>query len=138
MIAKDLNDDTTLKLNGQKTFMWLTPNSWDLGSMSWVVEIWYFNAKKIGYLLTAIIYFFWTMQILMHALSRPPFGNYRVWWSLADSKYAGTALFVKKCFQPKKVSFSIDQKGIMIGSFCCFIIWRISYFDQLLILFMVK
>ena len=28
MIAKDLNDGTTLKLNGQKTFMWLTPNSW--------------------------------------------------------------------------------------------------------------
>ncbi|RVW75146.1 DNA-(apurinic or apyrimidinic site) lyase [Vitis vinifera] len=52
------------------------------------------------------------MQILMHALSRPPFGNYRVWWSLADSKYAGTALFVKKCFQPKKVSFSIDQKEV--------------------------
>ena len=127
MIAKDLNDGTTLKLNGQKTFMWLTPNSWDLGSVSWVVEIWYFNAKKInswcsniGYLLTAIIYFFWTMQILMHALSRPPFGNYRVWWSLADSKYAGTALFVKKCFQPKKVSFSIDQKGIMDRIFLLF------------------
>ncbi|KAJ9677995.1 hypothetical protein PVL29_022777 [Vitis rotundifolia] len=50
-------------------------------------------------------------KILMRALSRPPFGNYRVWWSLADSKYAGTALFVKKCFQPKKVSFSLDQKA---------------------------
>ena len=34
MIAKDLNNDTTLKFNGQKTFMWLTPNSWDLGSVS--------------------------------------------------------------------------------------------------------
>lgn len=48
-------------------------------------------------------------QILMRALSSPPFGNYRVWWSLADSKYAGTALLVKDCFQPKKVSFSLDR-----------------------------
>ncbi|XP_043697487.1 DNA-(apurinic or apyrimidinic site) endonuclease-like [Telopea speciosissima] len=50
-------------------------------------------------------------QILMRALSTPPFGNYRIWWSLADSKYAGTALFVKKCFQPKKVHFSLDRSG---------------------------
>ncbi|XAR50281.1 DNA-(apurinic or apyrimidinic site) lyase [Bertholletia excelsa] len=48
-------------------------------------------------------------QILMRALSSPPFRNYNVWWSLSDSKYAGTALFIKKCFQPKKVSFSLDQ-----------------------------
>ncbi|XVF54609.1 hypothetical protein PTKIN_Ptkin05aG0195500 [Pterospermum kingtungense] len=48
-------------------------------------------------------------QILMRALSSPPFGNYRVWWSLADSKYAGTALLVKKCLQPVKVSFSLDR-----------------------------
>ncbi|GMY15018.1 DNA-(apurinic or apyrimidinic site) lyase [Fagus crenata] len=48
-------------------------------------------------------------QILMRALSSPPFANYRVWWSLADSKYAGTALFVKKCFQPKKVFFNLDR-----------------------------
>ncbi|GKV13851.1 hypothetical protein SLEP1_g24820 [Rubroshorea leprosula] len=47
-------------------------------------------------------------QILMRALSSPPFGNYRVWWSLADSKYAGTALLVKKCCQPQKVSFSLE------------------------------
>ena len=60
------------------------------------------------------------MQILMRALSRPLFGNYRVWWSLADSKYAGTTLFVKKCFQPKNVSFSIDQKGIMDRIFLLF------------------
>ncbi|KAK9995560.1 hypothetical protein SO802_020246 [Lithocarpus litseifolius] len=48
-------------------------------------------------------------QILMRALSSPPFANYRVWWSLADSKYAGTALIVKKCFQPKKIFFNLDR-----------------------------
>ncbi|XP_031283548.1 DNA-(apurinic or apyrimidinic site) lyase [Pistacia vera] len=48
-------------------------------------------------------------QILIRALSSPPFGNYQIWWSLADSKYAGTALLVKKCFQPKIVSFSLDK-----------------------------
>ncbi|KAJ4712493.1 DNA-(apurinic or apyrimidinic site) lyase [Melia azedarach] len=48
-------------------------------------------------------------QILMRALSSPPFGYYQIWWSLADSKYAGTALLVKKCFRPKKVSFSLDK-----------------------------
>lgn len=56
-----------------------------------------------------------TIQILMRALSSPPFANYRVWWSLADSKYAGTALIVKKCFQPKKIFFNLDRIGI---SFC--------------------
>ncbi|KAK3439820.1 hypothetical protein EUGRSUZ_B00162 [Eucalyptus grandis] len=49
-------------------------------------------------------------QILMRALSSPPFGDYRVWWSLGESKYAGTALLVKKCFKPK-VSFSLDGKA---------------------------
>ncbi|KAI6694243.1 hypothetical protein NL676_021953 [Syzygium grande] len=44
------------------------------------------------------------------ALSSPPFGNYRVWWSLGDFKYAGTVLLVKKCFQPK-VSFLLDSKA---------------------------
>ncbi|XP_040986711.1 DNA-(apurinic or apyrimidinic site) endonuclease isoform X4 [Juglans microcarpa x Juglans regia] len=48
-------------------------------------------------------------QILMRALSSLPFANYRVWWSLADSKYAGTALLVKKCCQPKKVFFNLDK-----------------------------
>ncbi|OMP10387.1 Exodeoxyribonuclease III xth [Corchorus olitorius] len=48
-------------------------------------------------------------QILLRALSSPPFGNYRVWWSLADSKYAGTALLVKKCLRPVKVYFSLDK-----------------------------
>lgn len=54
------------------------------------------------------------MQILMRAISSPPFGNYHVWWSLADSKYAGTALFVKKCLEPKKVYFSLDRTGIVV------------------------
>ncbi|XP_056174911.1 DNA-(apurinic or apyrimidinic site) endonuclease isoform X2 [Syzygium oleosum] len=49
-------------------------------------------------------------KILMRALSSPPFGNYCVWWSLGDFKYAGTALLVKKCFQPK-VSFLLDSKA---------------------------
>lgn len=52
------------------------------------------------------------MQMLMRALSSPPFANYRVWWSLSDSKYAGTALFMKKCLQPKKVFFNLDRIGI--------------------------
>ncbi|XP_048443513.1 DNA-(apurinic or apyrimidinic site) endonuclease [Pyrus x bretschneideri] len=49
-------------------------------------------------------------QIITRALSSPPFGDYRVWWSLSDSKYAGTALFVKKCLQPQKVFFNLDRK----------------------------
>lgn len=50
-------------------------------------------------------------QVLMRALSTPPFSNYRVWWSLSDSKYGGTALLVKKQVQPEKVSFSLDRKA---------------------------
>ncbi|CAH9148161.1 unnamed protein product [Cuscuta epithymum] len=49
--------------------------------------------------------------IITRALSSLPFKNYDVWWSLSDSKYAGTALLVKNCFQPKKVSFSLDGTG---------------------------
>lgn len=56
------------------------------------------------------------MQIIMRALSNPPFGNYRVWWSLSDSKYAGTALIVKKCFQPQKVFFNLDRKGLLVNN----------------------
>ncbi|CAL9763784.1 unnamed protein product [Musa acuminata subsp. burmannicoides] len=48
-------------------------------------------------------------QVLLRALSNPPFGEYRVWWSLSDSKYAGTALLVKKQLHPKKISFSLDR-----------------------------
>ncbi|KAF7124282.1 hypothetical protein RHSIM_Rhsim12G0171200 [Rhododendron simsii] len=54
-------------------------------------------------------------QILMRAISSPPFKSYDVWWSLSDSKYAGTALFVKKCFPPKKVSFSLDRTELVDG-----------------------
>ncbi|KMZ61655.1 DNA-(apurinic or apyrimidinic site) lyase, partial [Zostera marina] len=50
-------------------------------------------------------------QVLMQALSSPPFDDYRVWWSLSDSKYAGTALFVKKQCQPKIVWFNVDRKA---------------------------
>lgn len=48
-------------------------------------------------------------QIMMRALSRPPFGSYKVWWSLADTKYGGTALLVKQCFQPLNMKFSLDE-----------------------------
>lgn len=48
----------------------------------------------------------------MRALSIPPFKNFNVWWSLSDSKYAGTALLIKKCIQPKMVSFSLDGTGL--------------------------
>ncbi|XP_076901961.1 DNA-(apurinic or apyrimidinic site) endonuclease-like isoform X1 [Bidens hawaiensis] len=47
--------------------------------------------------------------IITRALAGPTFRKYDVWWSLSDSKYAGTALFVKKCFPPKKVSFNLDS-----------------------------
>ncbi|XP_020107635.1 DNA-(apurinic or apyrimidinic site) lyase isoform X1 [Ananas comosus] len=49
-------------------------------------------------------------QVVMRALSSLPFKDYRVWWSLSESKYGGTAMFIKKQFQPKKVSFSLDRK----------------------------
>ncbi|KAL2482670.1 DNA-(apurinic or apyrimidinic site) lyase [Forsythia ovata] len=49
--------------------------------------------------------------VIMRALSTAPFKNYNVWWSLSDMKYAGTALLIKKCIQPKKVSFSLDETG---------------------------
>lgn len=58
----------------------------------------------------------------MRALSSPPFQNYRVWWSLSDSKYAGTALFVKKCFQPKSVFFNLDKKGMSVSKICI-VLW---------------
>eukprot|EP00257_Ricinus_communis_P019707 XP_015578771.1 DNA-(apurinic or apyrimidinic site) lyase [Ricinus communis] len=56
-------------------------------------------------------------QILMRALSSPPFGSYKIWWSLADSKYAGTALLVKKRFHNIKVSFSLDKSGSLLQIF---------------------
>jgi hypothetical protein len=48
-------------------------------------------------------------QVVLRALSTSPFKDYRVWWSLSDSKYAGTAMFIKKKFEPKKVSFNLDR-----------------------------
>ncbi|MCO5548735.1 hypothetical protein L7F22_002196 [Adiantum nelumboides] len=48
-------------------------------------------------------------QIMIRALSRPPFGSYKTWWSLADTKYGGTALLVKHCFKPLNVKFSLDE-----------------------------
>uniref|UniRef100_A0ACD5TK52 Uncharacterized protein n=1 Tax=Avena sativa TaxID=4498 RepID=A0ACD5TK52_AVESA len=48
-------------------------------------------------------------QIVLRALSSSPFKDYRVWWSLSESKYAGTAVFMKKKFEPKKVSFNLDR-----------------------------
>ena len=55
------------------------------------------------------------MQIVMRALSSAPFKEYRVWWSLSDSKYGGTAMFIKKHLQPKKVSFCLDRTGILLN-----------------------
>ena len=48
-------------------------------------------------------------QVVLRALSTSPFKDYRVWWSLSDSKYAGTAMFIKKKFEPNKVSFNLDR-----------------------------
>jgi len=48
-------------------------------------------------------------QVVLRALSTSPFKDYCVWWSLSDSKYAGTAMFIKKKFEPKKVSFNLDR-----------------------------
>lgn len=48
-------------------------------------------------------------QVVLRALSSSPFKDYRVWWSLSDSKYAGTAMFIKKKFEPKKVYFNLDR-----------------------------
>ncbi|CAN6328868.1 unnamed protein product [Urochloa humidicola] len=48
-------------------------------------------------------------QVVLRALSSSPFKDYRVWWSLSDSKYAGTAMLIKKKFEPKKVSFNLDR-----------------------------
>ena len=62
---------------------------------------------------------------MMRALSSPPFNNYRAWWSLSDSKYAGTALIIKKCFQPKTVFFNLDKKGTMIHKILVFHVMKI-------------
>ncbi|OAY86028.1 DNA-(apurinic or apyrimidinic site) lyase [Ananas comosus] len=63
-------------------------------------------------------------QVVMRALSSLPFKDYRVWWSLSESKYGGTAMFIKKQFQPKKVSFSLDRKDgrVIIAEFESFLL----------------
>ncbi|CAI5965884.1 unnamed protein product [Closterium sp. NIES-64] len=45
-----------------------------------------------------------------HALASPPFSLYRVWWSLAPTKYAGTAMLLKRSLLPRllSASFSLD------------------------------
>ena len=67
----------------------------------------------------------------MRALSSPPFRDYRVWWSLSDSKYAGTALIVKKCFQPKSVFFNLDKKGMYCTRFCYFMLQESPNFTSI-------
>lgn len=81
-----------------------------MGFLEW------FLGLKFSILQVMVMHFFIseTLQILMRAISSPPFRSYDVWWSLSDSKYAGTALFVKKCFPPKKVSFSLDRTGSLM------------------------
>lgn len=93
----------------------------------------YFSYLNLYNVLVVIIikvnsFYIKIMQTIMRALSSPPFRNYRVWWSLSDSKYAGTALLVKKCFQPKSVFFNLDRKGMLVSKkFYCFMVCRSSY-----------
>ncbi|KAJ7515362.1 hypothetical protein O6H91_22G011400 [Diphasiastrum complanatum] len=47
-------------------------------------------------------------QIVTRAFSALPLSNYRVWWSLSENKYGGTALLVKKRFNPVSITFSLD------------------------------
>ncbi|KAJ3672669.1 hypothetical protein LUZ60_007390 [Juncus effusus] len=50
-------------------------------------------------------------QIVMRALSNGPFKEYKAYWSLSDSKYGGTAMFIKNQVHTKKVSFCLDRIG---------------------------
>eukprot|EP00897_Mesotaenium_endlicherianum_P004483 jgi/Mesen1/4062/ME000213S03085 len=47
-------------------------------------------------------------DVITRALSNPPLSEYQAWWSLADSKYGGTALLVKRSCPPQRVSFCLD------------------------------
>ncbi|KAH7549777.1 hypothetical protein JRO89_XS13G0081000 [Xanthoceras sorbifolium] len=60
-------------------------------------------------------------RTLLRALSSPPFEDFQVWWSLADSKYAGTALLVKKCFKPKKYAVFLQ---FIFSLFCTVIVFN--------------
>ncbi|CAM6083867.1 unnamed protein product [Calypogeia fissa] len=50
-------------------------------------------------------------QAIFRALSEEPLSEYQAWWSLAGSKYSGTALLIKKCFKPISVTFSLDMSA---------------------------
>ncbi|CAI7877223.1 unnamed protein product, partial [Closterium sp. NIES-54] len=52
-------------------------------------------------------------QFVQHALASPPFCLYRVWWSLAPTKYASTAMLLKRSLLPHllSASFSLDASG---------------------------
>ncbi|GJP46694.1 hypothetical protein CLOM_g5948 [Closterium sp. NIES-68] len=56
-------------------------------------------------------------QFLQHALASAPFSHYRVWWSLAPTKYAGTAMLLKRSLLSSlsSVSFSLDASAITVG-----------------------
>ncbi|GAQ85959.1 putative endonuclease/exonuclease/phosphatase family domain containing protein [Klebsormidium nitens] len=48
-------------------------------------------------------------QFMTRALAAAPFSNYRVFWSLADGKYSGTALLVKKEMEIVGVAYCFDD-----------------------------
>jgi exonuclease III len=50
-------------------------------------------------------------QTIEGVLRREPFSQYRVWWSLADWKYAGTALLIKKGLNPVEVKYRVDSEA---------------------------
>jgi exonuclease III len=46
---------------------------------------------------------------MARALTTAPFSNYRVFWSLADGKYSGTAVLVKKEMEVVSVAYCFDD-----------------------------
>ncbi|KAL3695253.1 hypothetical protein R1sor_009329 [Riccia sorocarpa] len=48
---------------------------------------------------------------LMRQFSVSPLAQYQVWWSLAESKYAGTALLVKHKCKPISVKYCLDSSA---------------------------
>ena len=77
----------------------------------------FYNSWEILYFLLLYAFNIMANKVLLHSqfimrtLSCPPFADYRVWWSLADTKYGGTGLLVKRCYKPLNVRFSFDQIG---------------------------
>lgn len=47
--------------------------------------------------------------LITRALATAPLSAYRCWWSLADSKYSGSALLVKHTCPPVSVRFCLDD-----------------------------